>query len=33
MTVGVIHRRVEDRGGGPARVDGRLRLIENLHPD
>ena len=26
----VIHRRIEDRGGGLARVDGRLRLIEGL---
>jgi hypothetical protein len=26
----VIHRRVEDRGGGLARVDGRVRLVEGL---
>ncbi len=30
MTVEVIRRRVEDRGGGLARVDGRLRLVEGL---
>ncbi|MBN1937844.1 MAG: UTP--glucose-1-phosphate uridylyltransferase, partial [Anaerolineae bacterium] len=30
MTVEVIPRRVEDRGGGLARVDGHLRLIEGL---
>jgi len=30
MTVEVITRRVEDRGGGLARVDGHLRLIEGL---
>ena len=30
MTVEVITRRVEDRGGGLARVDGQLRLIEGL---
>ncbi len=30
MTVEVIRRRVEDRGGGLARVDGQLRLIEGL---
>ncbi len=30
MTVEVINRRVEDRGGGLARVDGRLRLLEGL---
>jgi hypothetical protein len=30
MTVEVIARRVEDRGGGLARVGGRLRLIEGM---
>jgi hypothetical protein len=30
MTVEVIHRRVEDRGGGLAQADGHLRLIEGL---
>ncbi len=30
FTVEVIARQVEDRGGGLARVDGRLRLIEGL---
>jgi hypothetical protein len=30
MTVEVITRRVEDRGGGLARLDGHLRLIEGL---
>ena len=30
MTVEVIHRRVEDRGGGLARANGHLRLIEGL---
>jgi hypothetical protein len=30
MTFEVIPRRVEDRGGGLARVDGRLRLVEGL---
>jgi hypothetical protein len=30
MTVEVISRHVEDRGGGLARVDGRLRLVEGL---
>jgi hypothetical protein len=30
MTVEVIARRVQDRGGGLARVDGHLRLIEGL---
>ncbi len=30
MTVEVITRRVEDRGGGLARVDGQLRLIEGM---
>jgi hypothetical protein len=30
MTVEVITRRVEDRGGGLARVDGTLRLIEGM---
>ncbi len=30
MTVEVIHRRLEDRGGGLARTDGRVRLIEGL---
>lgn len=30
MTTEVIRRRLEDRGGGLARVDGHLRLIESL---
>jgi hypothetical protein len=30
MTVEVISRSIEDRGGGLARVDGRLRLLEGL---
>jgi len=30
MTTEVIARHVEDRGGGLARVDGRVRLIEGL---
>ena len=30
MTVEVITRRVEDRGGGLARIDGTLRLIEGM---
>jgi len=30
MSVEVINRRVDDRGGGLARVDGRLRLLEGL---
>jgi hypothetical protein len=30
MSVEVITRRVEDRGGGLAHVDGRLRLVEGL---
>ena len=30
MTVEVIGRQVEDRGGGLARVNGRLRLVEGL---
>ncbi len=30
LTIEVITRRVEDRGGGLARVDGQLRLIEGL---
>ena len=30
MTTEVIARHVEDRGGGLARVDGRLRLVEGL---
>ena len=30
MTVEVITRRLEDRGGGLAKTDGRLRLIEGL---
>jgi hypothetical protein len=30
MSVEVIHRRLEDRGGGLARADGRVRLIEGL---
>lgn len=30
MTAEVIHRRLEDQGGGLARVDGRMRLVESL---
>jgi len=30
LTTEVIARQVEDRGGGLARVDGRVRLIEGL---
>jgi hypothetical protein len=30
LTTEVITRRIEDRGGGLARIDGRLRLIEGL---
>jgi hypothetical protein len=30
MTFELIARRIEDRGGGLARVDGRLRLVEGL---
>ncbi|MCX8157902.1 MAG: UTP--glucose-1-phosphate uridylyltransferase [Verrucomicrobiae bacterium] len=30
LTFEVISRRLEDRGGGLARVDGRLRLVEGL---
>jgi UDP-N-acetylglucosamine pyrophosphorylase len=30
LTIEVIPRRLEDRGGGLARVDGRLRLVEGL---
>ena len=30
MTVEVITRRLEDRGGGLARINGQLRLIEGL---
>ncbi len=30
MTAEVVHRHLEDRGGGLARVDGRLRLVEGL---
>ncbi len=30
LTTEVISRRLEDRGGGLARVDGRLRLVEGL---
>jgi hypothetical protein len=30
LTFEVITRRIEDRGGGLARVDGRLRLLEGL---
>ncbi len=30
MTVEVITRRLDDRGGGLARIDGRVRLIEGL---
>ena len=30
MTTEVITRRIEDRGGGLARIDGKLRLVEGL---
>jgi hypothetical protein len=30
LTFEVIHRRIEDRGGGLARVGGRVRLVEGL---
>ncbi len=30
MTAEVIHRRLEDRGGGLARIDGTVRLVEGL---
>lgn len=30
MTVELVTRHIEDRGGGLARVDGRLRLVEGL---
>ena len=30
LTFEVLRRRVEDRGGGLARVDGRVRLVESL---
>src|SRR5947209_16310582 len=30
MTMEVITRRLDDRGGGLARIDGRLRLIEGM---
>jgi hypothetical protein len=30
MTVEVITRRIEDRGGGLARIDGRVRLVEGM---
>ena len=30
LTFEVIPRRIEDRGGGLARVDGRVRLVEGL---
>jgi hypothetical protein len=30
MTAEVITRRIEDRGGGLARVDGQLRLVEGM---
>jgi hypothetical protein len=30
LTLEVIPRRIEDRGGGLARVDGRVRLVEGL---
>ena len=30
MTVEVVTRRIEDRGGGLATVDGRVRLVEGL---
>ena len=30
MSVEVVHRRIEDRGGGLASVDGRIRLVEGM---
>src|SRR5207244_11483552 len=30
LTVEVINRRIDDRGGGLARVNGRVRLVEGL---
>ena len=30
ITIEVVSRRIEDRGGGLARIDGRLRLVEGL---
>ena len=30
MSVEVVHRRIEDHGGGLASVDGRLRLVEGM---
>jgi len=30
MTVEVISRRIEDRGGGLARIDGHIRLVEGM---
>lgn len=30
MSVEIVHRRIEDRGGGLAYVDGKLRLIEGM---
>ena len=30
MSVEVVHRRIEDHGGGLALVDGRLRLVEGM---
>ncbi|MCY3707726.1 MAG: UTP--glucose-1-phosphate uridylyltransferase [Caldilineaceae bacterium] len=30
MTAEVIHRRLEDRGGGLARIDGSVRLVEGM---
>ena len=30
MTVEVVTRRIEDHGGGLARIDGRMRLVEGL---
>jgi hypothetical protein len=30
MSIEVITRRMDDRGGGLARIDGRLRLVEGL---
>jgi hypothetical protein len=30
LSTEVIHRRIDDRGGGLARIDGRVRLIEGL---
>lgn len=30
MTAELIHRRLEDRGGGLARIDGSVRLVEGL---